>query len=80
MFTFRVVNRVEIDPDTEVRLLRGNICRLVTEEDEIKLYYCVENSREYQEVEPQYLEVDAETAPLIETLLNEYPKYMKVSI
>ena len=79
-FDFRVVNRVEIDPDTEVRLLRANCCRLVTEDDEIRLYYSVENTREYQEIEPQYLEVDADTAPIIETLLNSYPTYLKVNV
>ena len=27
----RVVNRVELDPDTEIRLIRGNCLRLVTD-------------------------------------------------
>ena len=84
----RVVNRVELDPDTEIRLIRANCLRLVTDNDTdndndssevpIRMYYCVENSREYQEVGPQFMEVDSETAPAIEALIQKYPEYVKV--
>lgn len=75
----RVVNRVEIDPDTQIRLIRANCLRLVVDDDNIiRIYYCVENTREYQEIEPQYLEVDMATAPAIEALINQYPEFMKV--
>jgi lysine-specific demethylase/histidyl-hydroxylase NO66 len=91
----RVVNRVELDPDTEIRLIRANCLRLVTEpevdvvatgskdsddssEMPIRMYYCVENSREYQEVGPQFMDVDSDTAPAIEALIQKYPEYIKV--
>ena len=74
----RVVNRVEIDPDTEIRLIRAHCLRLVTEDNQIRIYYCVENTREYEEVDLQSLEVDAETAPGIQALIQSYPDYLKV--
>ena len=42
------------------------------------MYYCVENSREYQEVGPQFMDVDSDTAPAIEALIQKYPEYIKV--
>ena len=44
----------------------------------IRMYYCVENSREYQEVGPQFMDVDSDTAPAIEALIQKYPEYIKV--
>ena len=34
------------------------------------MYYCVENSREYQEVGPQFMDVDSDTAPAIVEGMN----------
>jgi len=73
-----VVNRVEIDPDTNVRLVRNTAARLVTEEDTIRLYYSTENTREYKEISEQFLEVGEELAPAIEHLVTVYPKWTKV--
>merc|ERR1719510_1816254 len=61
-----VVNRVEIDPDTHVRLIRATACRLVQEGDTVQLYYSTENSREFKEVE-----VGIELAPAVEHLIGE---------
>eukprot|EP00095_Tigriopus_kingsejongensis_P010057 maker-scaffold99_size374999-snap-gene-2.25 protein:Tk10057 transcript:maker-scaffold99_size374999-snap-gene-2.25-mRNA-1 annotation:"nucleolar protein 66" len=79
-----VVNRVEIDPDTEIRLLRANCLRLVTEEDEesggetLRIYHCVDNTRQFHEVEEgQFLEIERELAPAIEALLSRYPQFIK---
>ena len=74
----RVVNRVELDPDTEIRLIRAHCLRLVSEESAIKIYFNVENTREYEEIEPQFLELDSDTAPAIEALIENYPNYTKV--
>lgn len=73
----RVCNRVEIDPDTEIRLLRQHCVRLVVEADTVFLYYSVENSRQYHEVDEQYLEIDCGLAPAVEALIEAYPKYIK---
>ena len=39
------------------RLVRATACRLVQEEDMVRLYYSTENTREFKEVEEQFLEV-----------------------
>ena len=77
----RVVNRVELDPDTKIRLIRAHCLRLVTEgfredseEPNIRIYYSVENTREYQEIGPQFMEVDSDTAPAIGTI------FIKISL
>jgi len=73
-----VVNRVEIDPDTNVRLVRATACRLVQEEEAVRLYYSTENTREFKEVEEQWLEVGEELAPAVEHLVTSYPAWTKV--
>ncbi|GBP72357.1 Bifunctional lysine-specific demethylase and histidyl-hydroxylase NO66 [Eumeta japonica] len=73
-----VTQRVEIGPDTRIRLLRKNILRMVMEEDGIKLYYHTDNSLEYQGMELQYLEINEDLAPAIETLIELYPEYVSV--
>ena len=44
----------------------------------IKIYFNVENSREYEEVEPMFLEVEQDLVPGFKALINTYPDYMKV--
>jgi len=73
-----VVNRVEIDPDTNVRLIRATCCRLVQEDETVRLYYSTENTREFREVEEQSLEVGEELAPAVEHLVTTYPAWTKV--
>ena len=75
----RVVNRVEIDPKSEIRLIRAHCIRLVTEDDSsVRVYYNVDNTREFREVEEQYLEIDADVAPALEALVTAYPNYVTV--
>ncbi|KAK2706655.1 hypothetical protein QYM36_014639 [Artemia franciscana] len=77
-----VVNRVEITPDTKIRFLKANIARLIMEEDEIRLYFSTENSREYHELfpeEPPYLVIESHLAPGVEQLILSYPRFMSVS-
>ncbi|XP_077302676.1 bifunctional lysine-specific demethylase and histidyl-hydroxylase NO66 isoform X2 [Arctopsyche grandis] len=71
-------NRVEIQLDTEVKILRANILRMVTEEDSIRLYHSIENSKVYHENEIQFLEIDDDVAPCVETLINTYPNFIAV--
>ena len=73
----RVVNRVEIDPNTEVRLVRKRCLRLVAEEETVKAYYCVDNSREFQQIDEMFVEVGSESAPAIEALIENYPNFLK---
>jgi lysine-specific demethylase/histidyl-hydroxylase NO66 len=48
------------------------------EEEEVRLYHSLENSREYHEFEPQYISIGAQLAPAVEYLLDEYPNYVQV--
>ncbi len=77
----KVVNRVEIDPDTEIRLIRANCLRVVTEDGEegesVKIYHSVENTREYHEVEEQFLEIDGELAGAVVELVRAYPQFVR---
>jgi len=73
-----VVNRVEIDPDTNIRLIRSTAVRLVTEEETVNVYFSTENTREYQEVGEQSLEVGSDLAPAVEHLITSYPSWVKV--
>merc|ERR1719339_857273 len=73
-----VVNRVEIDPDTSIRLIRSTAVRLVAEEDSVLVYFSTENTREYHEVGEQSLEVGSDLAPAVEHLITSYPAWIKV--
>lgn len=68
-----------INLDTRIRLLRANIVRLVPSEDTYRLYYYVENSKEYHEYDLNYMELDEEAAPTIECFIKAYPQYVKPS-
>ncbi|XP_011212103.2 bifunctional lysine-specific demethylase and histidyl-hydroxylase NO66 [Bactrocera dorsalis] len=69
----------EIDERTNVRLLRANIMRLVQEEDKVRIYYYVDNSKEYCEYEPNFIEIEPEEAASVEVLIRSYPQYVGVS-
>jgi len=73
-----VVNRVEIDPETKIRLIRSTAVRLVQEDDTVMLYHSCENTREFHEVDSQSLEVGSLLAPAIEHLITCYPAWTKV--
>lgn len=73
----QVINRVELNLDTKIRLLRKNILRMVSE-DKIKLYYYAENSLEYHGNELSFIEIEDDFAPAIETLIMAYPEYVSV--
>ncbi|KAM7347054.1 bifunctional lysine-specific demethylase and histidyl-hydroxylase NO66 isoform 2-T3 [Cochliomyia hominivorax] len=69
----------DIDERTNVRLLRANILRLVEEEEKIRIYYYLDNSKEYCEYEPNFIEIEAMEAASIEVLIKSYPQYVGVS-
>ncbi|XP_066583682.1 ribosomal oxygenase 1 [Prorops nasuta] len=73
-----VNNCVEIEPDTRIRLLRSHCARLVEEAGTYKLYYSTENTKEYHEYEPQFLEVEKEFVPAIKEIITHYPEYISV--
>lgn len=52
--------------------------RMVSEEDTVRLYHSIENSKVYHENEIQFLEIDENVAPCVETLINTYPNFIAV--
>ena len=77
----KVVNRVEMEPDTTVRLIRANCIRLVEDVDKsYKLYYNVDNTREYHEIgeDPNFLEIDEDTMPCVQALIQAYPNFLAI--
>nr|CAH7755253.1 unnamed protein product [Callosobruchus chinensis] len=73
----KVLNRVEIGMDTEVRLVRYHSIRVVLE-DPPKIYYNIDNARVYHGEEEQVLSIDEELLPCVRALQNRYPKFVKV--
>ncbi|KAI8784815.1 bifunctional lysine-specific demethylase and histidyl-hydroxylase NO66-like isoform X2 [Biomphalaria pfeifferi] len=53
-------------------------CRLLTEEEKVRVYYNVENARVYRTGEPNFIEITAEMAPAVEFLINAYPEYTSI--
>lgn len=74
-----VINDYNIDSNTKVRLLRANIMRLVEEDGVMRLYYYVDNSKEYCEYEPNYIEIENECVGSVEVLIRSYPEYIAVN-
>ncbi|XP_027700772.1 ribosomal oxygenase 1 [Vombatus ursinus] len=68
----------KITTETQVRLLRHGLTRLVSEDDSVVLYYTVENSRVYHQGEPKYLEIDSQYTDGIEYLFSSYPGFVQV--
>jgi len=52
----RVDNVIELEPDTSIKLIRRNCLRLVVEDNICLVYHSLDNTKIYQEKEPQYLE------------------------
>lgn len=72
------VQDFEFQPETRIRLLRAHILRLIKHEDIYRVYFYTDNSKEYHEFEPNFLEIDSDMAPAVEFLIKAYPKYVCV--
>lgn len=72
------IDGFEFRPETRIRLLRKNILRLIEHEDAYRVYFYTDNSKEYHEFEPNFMEIDGEMAPGIEYLIKAYPEYVPV--
>lgn len=73
-----VVNRVEIEPDTRIRLVRAHCVRLIEKKKAWRIYYSSENSKEYHQYEPQFLELDSHIVPAVKKIISCYPEFVKV--
>lgn len=72
----KVFNRIEIDLDTKIRLLRYYAIRLVKDGDTYKLFYCTDNAKIYHGEEEQWLEIDSSLIPGVATLQKKYPEFI----
>lgn len=69
----------ELTLETNVKLLKANILRLVEEDGASRVYYHTDNSKEYHEFEPTFMEIEEDDSPVISMLINEYPKFVAIS-
>ncbi|KAK3092611.1 hypothetical protein FSP39_004927 [Pinctada imbricata] len=74
----RVEGTVEIEPDTRIKLIRKGVLRLLTEEDEVRIYHCLGNTRVYHETDPNFFDIPPECALGVEYLIHKYPAYVTV--
>lgn len=74
----RVRGAVEIDPDTEIKIIRKGVLRLVMEGERVSIYHCLENTRIMEQATEQFLDIDQDMAPAVELLLHQYPNYIRV--
>ncbi|XP_068731298.1 ribosomal oxygenase 1-like [Montipora capricornis] len=73
-----VSNKVTIDGETEIRLIRKGVARLVVEGECVNVYHTLENSRVYHQNELDRVEFGLEAGPLVEAILHSFPEYIKV--
>lgn len=69
----------EIKLDTKVRLLKANVLRLVIEDEKYLVYFHTDNSKEYRQYEPTFMEIEEDDVPVIEMMVQQYPKYITVN-
>lgn len=69
----------EIKPDTNIRLLKANILRLVEEEESFRVYFHSDNSKEYHEFEPSFMEIEEDDTEVIKKLVSSYPNFISVN-
>ncbi|KAJ6636090.1 Bifunctional lysine-specific demethylase and histidyl-hydroxylase NO66 [Pseudolycoriella hygida] len=67
---------VYIELDTKIRLIRGNVVRMVMCDSGIRVYYSSENSKDHHGFEENYLEINPSDAPAIEVLIKAYPLFI----
>lgn len=68
-----------LELDTKIRLIRGNVVRMVRHDNGIRVYYSSENSKDHHGFEENYLEINPSDAPAVEVLIKAYPLYITPS-
>ncbi|TMW60699.1 hypothetical protein Poli38472_000741 [Pythium oligandrum] len=69
---------LKITVNTQLKLIRHNIARLVVEDGKAIVYHCKENSRLHHEMPISPLEFELDDAESIEFILQSYPEYFRV--
>lgn len=84
----KLSHHISFRPDTRIRWIRKYCFRIVEEEvslendsveKQIRIYYTLDNSREYRKEEPQYLIIERGVLPGVLHLVAAYPEYTKLS-
>ena len=68
----------ELEPDTLVKLIRKGVLHMLTEDDQVRIYYSTENARLYHQTDPRYVDIKPEIAPGVEYLLESYPEFVSI--
>lgn len=73
-----VVGIAEMEPDTQIKIIRKGVLRLLTEEDDVRIYHTLDNARVYHGNEPQFINISAEAGPAVEFLIHSYPEFVTI--
>lgn len=68
----------EMDENTEVRLIRAHIVRLIQEDGANLLYYYADNSKEYHGGDLNFIEMEESTVDVVKKLIHLYPEYTPI--
>ncbi|GFW26387.1 ribosomal oxygenase 1 [Trichonephila clavipes] len=63
---------------TKIRFIRKRAFRLVSDESGFKLFYTLENSKNNKEKEVNYVDIDFDVVPAINTLFKSHPNFVKI--
>jgi len=75
----KIKDGIEIDLNSEIKLVRYGCCRLVVEDEEsVRLYHTLENSRIYQEKMALWVEIPSDLSIGVEYVINSYPNLCSV--
>lgn len=72
------VKIIELSKNAKFRLTRANILRMVKCEEALRIYYHADNTKEYHEVDMNFIEVEEEAGILIEDLIKNYPIFQSL--
>lgn len=65
--------------DSQLKLVSATIARAVVENDQVVLYHCAQNAREYHGKPPQGIVFDLDQAEAIDFVLQSYPESFDVA-
>ncbi|GFU38788.1 ribosomal oxygenase 1 [Trichonephila clavipes] len=74
----QVVVTAKLTLQTKIRFIRKRAFRLVSDESGFKLFHTLENSKTYKEQEANYVDIDFDVVPAINTLFKSHPNFVKI--
>lgn len=76
----KIYDKIDLNLNVEVRLLRYHCIRLVNDqsEDGLKIYYNTDNAKYYHGEELQFLVIDCMYEDAIKCLIHAYPNYVQI--